>query len=114
MSQSEIGHDCFEIDEDVLEMPLHVQERSSSLQWKEVYERQLNETFINRQRYLWRLTALLDKSREGDHELIASFHHTIIDGKSLGNFFHDLLVYLQALSGSRKIEMGFSVINAEF
>jgi NRPS condensation-like uncharacterized protein len=105
LSQSKSGRDCFEIDKEPLEMPLNIQNRVGSEQWIQIYERQLNETFISRQRYLWHLTALLDDSKEGNHELIASFHHTIIDGQSLGNFFCDLLSYLQALSNGETTEI---------
>ncbi len=60
--------------------------------------------FIDKQRYLWRATLLLDESGQ-EHELVASFHHTIMDGKSFADFFRDLLAYAHSIAGNGKPEV---------
>ena len=76
-------------------IPLRVVQKTSSEQWKSCFEEEIHQPFPT-ERYLWKLLVLEDIDTN-QHELIASFHHCIMDGISGYKFFDDLLTYYSLL-----------------
>ncbi|MGL4348924.1 MAG: condensation domain-containing protein [Chlamydiales bacterium] len=76
-------------------IPLRVVKKSSSEQWKVSFEEEIHRPFPT-DRYLWKLLVLEDIDTN-QHEIIASFHHAIMDGISGYQFFDDLLNYYSLL-----------------
>ncbi len=90
--------DSLLIDEKATELPLDILSRKDPEQWKQIYHQHLNEPAVTEKRYLWRATFLCNKKQDqAEHELIVSFHHTIIDGWSIGIFYRDLLNYARLI-----------------
>lgn len=76
-------------------IPLRVVKKVSSEQWKISFEQEIHRPFPT-DRYLWKLLVLEDISTD-QHEMVASFHHAIMDGLSAYQFFNDLLTYYSLL-----------------
>lgn len=76
-------------------IPLRVVQKTSSEQWKSSFEEEIHQPFPI-DRYLWKLLVLEDIDTN-QHELIASFHHSIMDGISGYRFFDDLFTYYSLL-----------------
>lgn len=76
-------------------IPLRVVQKTSNEQWKIALEEEIHQPFPT-DRYLWKLLVLEDIDTN-QHELIASFHHCIMDGISGYKFFDDLLTYYSLL-----------------
>lgn len=90
--------DSFIIDEQATELPLSIMDRDHPEKWKQIYEQHLNEPFALKAGYLWRAAYLCNKNDyQGEHELIVSFHHAIIDGWSIGIFYRDMLNYARMI-----------------
>lgn len=95
------------LDEAVLDnIPLRVVKKTSSEQWKVSFEEEIHQPFPT-DRYLWKLLVLEDIDTN-QHEMIASFHHAIMDGLSAHQFFNDLLTYYSLLF--HKIQPKFSFL----
>jgi len=102
ITRSNDGQDFLQVDKEPVGCPLVVVQRENSGHWKQVYERYLNETIDKGKRYLWRATLLLNKDgKTPEHELVMYFHHTIIDGLSIGALFKDLLHYYEMISSGK-------------
>lgn len=76
-------------------IPLRVVKKTSSRQWKVSFEEEIHQPFPT-DRYLWKLLVLEDIDTD-QHEIVACFHHAIMDGLSAYQFFNDLLNYYSLL-----------------
>lgn len=78
----------FKLNADFHAVPVRFINRDGEQRWLEVGEKELNVLFPTHE-YLWR--AALISSKDGQNELILSFHHAIIDGYSCVHFIDELL-----------------------
>lgn len=92
----------FEDAAELNDIPLRVVEKTSSEQWKSSFEEEIHRPFPT-DRFLWKLLVLEDV-HTNQHEIIASFHHAIMDGISGYQFFDDLLNYHSLLFHKTKPE----------
>jgi len=91
--------DYFTFDEEPKTLPLTVMDRSGRDDWIDFHQKEYLTPFTDADDYLWRTTFLQNKEDEsGEHELVASFHHSTSDGISLASFFKDFLYCCRCLA----------------
>jgi hypothetical protein len=99
------GDECdyLEVDEESVKIPLDVRKRTVDGQWLEVFEEYLGLRFAEGERYLWRSTLLTSESgKRDDHELVAAFSHSIMDGVSVGSLYGEFMDYCDLICGGEQ------------
>jgi NRPS condensation-like uncharacterized protein len=87
---------------DIPAIPLQVIDRKSPDHWVSVAEEGLNHKFDHRLGPLMKCYYLTDGNREG--ELILAAQHSIVDGVSIENLFHELLDLCVRMESNTNIE----------
>ncbi len=84
-------------------IPLQVIDKQSENQWIEIAEEQLHKKFPGGTKPLCRVTFIRAAKSNDISEIIATFHHAIIDGMSCMNFINELLSYSHKIADEQNI-----------
>jgi hypothetical protein len=87
---------------DIPTIPLKVLDREGDGHWVRVAEHELNHRVDSVRGPLLRFTCLVDEGERG--EIVMAVHHSIVDGTSSENLFHELLSVCNAIESGEEIE----------